>query len=737
MKKITIILIALLSIPLFSSENRLVKRYSILVGANDGGDDRAILRYAESDAKMIASVFSDIGGIENSDSILLLNPTKSSIERSFNKITSKISNDNKDTRTELIFYYSGHSTEEGLLIRDDLFSYIDLKKSLESTTADVKIGILDSCSSGAFTLLKGGTHSAAFLVDESIKTSGHAFITSSSENEAAQESNRLKASFFTHYLVSALRGAADTSLDGKVSLHEAYSYASNETLARTEVTQAGAQHASYDFRLSGSGDIVLTDLRNAESNMTLQEEDFGRFFIRDNEDNLISEVNKKYGAGLKISIPSSLYTVIKEVDGSYYKQIINLNKGDNKVLSLYNYEQFTPEKNITRGGKSNEVEYELNVPEATAVFGWSTMDRIREARLDVGLWSKAGSLSGIQVSLANMVTNDAYGAQVAGIFNINGGDFSGLQIAGLSNTTGGNIENYGIQISGLYNWLSNGSDSFTTQISGLFNHIGSDTEGAVFQSSGLYNTIDGNAHSLTMQTAGLFNQSRDLNGLQISGLFNSSEDMAGFQIAGLFNNSTDIYGTQISGLFNHSKNIYGAQISLINSADYVYGTQIGLININKDIKGLSIGLINISTEGIKNFSYRYNYDTEHHIIDYQFGSSLIYHLLSLELPVDLDNIEQIDLAAGLGLHIPLGLLYTEIDFSIKNEILYDFVDSFSYNGASPQFGVKLGLPLWGDLALFAGVNFELPQLIDTSGEWYYESFTYEDVEQSFFFGVKF
>jgi hypothetical protein len=34
---------------------------------------------------------------------------------------------------------------------------------------------------------------------------GYAFLTSSSETEAAQESERLGGSFFTHALVSALR----------------------------------------------------------------------------------------------------------------------------------------------------------------------------------------------------------------------------------------------------------------------------------------------------------------------------------------------------------------------------------------------------------------------------------------------------------------------------------------------------------------------------------------------------
>ena len=85
-------------------------------------------------------------------------------------------------------------------------------------------------------------------------TRGYAFLTltSSSAEETAQESDRLKGSFFTHYLVSGMRGAADVSRDGKVTLNEAYQFAFHETLAQTVDTRSGAQHA--DVRHQPVGD---------------------------------------------------------------------------------------------------------------------------------------------------------------------------------------------------------------------------------------------------------------------------------------------------------------------------------------------------------------------------------------------------------------------------------------------------------------------------------------------------
>lgn len=737
-KTLTILLLTIVTLPVFSiNKNSNIRRYAILVGANDGGDERAKLRYAETDAQMVAKVFSDIGGIDRNNSILLLNPTKSSIIDSFEKIKKNISESEPGTRTELLFYYSGHSDEDGLLIRESHFYYKDLKHALISTNADVKLGILDSCSSGAFTRLKGGRHSAPFLVDESIKTEGHAFITSAAEDEAAQESNRIGASFFTHFLVSALRGAADTSKDGKVSLHEAYSYASNETLARTETTQAGPQHASYDFRLTGSGDFVLTDLRNAESNLILTTNDYGRFFIRDSNDNLISEVNKKYGSDLKISVPTSTYTLIKEVDGIYSKQVIPLSYGDTKEIDIDSYESFVPERNVSRGNRNVKNEYSLDVPQTTAIFGWSTMDKVRDARLDFSLIAKAGNLNGFQLSLANLVVNDARGVQISPLINMNGGDLTGAQISALFNITGGHVENYGVQVSTAFNWVSMGSDSFIFQNSAIFNYIGLDTEGLTIQNSSVFNKIGGNSHSIVVQNSGIYNQSGNLKGVQLAGVFNISKDISGVQLSSVMNFSEDVKGLQASSVFNRAMDVYGTQISLINVADYVYGLQIGLVNISKDVKGLPIGLINISTEGIKNLSYRFD-TNKNHFIDYQFGTSIFYHLFTLGADIISSDIDTLYLGYGFGFHIPISILYAQIDLSINNKFSYSDSTGFDHIKSNPILNLKVGLPIYKDLAPFVGTSLEFPQICEEDNtDQVNESYDVTDIKQSFFVGIRF
>ena len=256
MRKILIsLIIFLISLPVFSQNQPAgMKRFAIFAGSNDGGMERVQLEYAETDAMSMYNVFSEIGGLSSMDTIIVSDPDSEDLYSAFEEMKILIDKEkNNSRRTEFFFYYSGHSDDMGILPSGELFNYSVLREQIDLMGTDVKVAVLDSCSSGSFTRLKGGFKKAPFLIDESVDTKGHAFLTSSSENEAAQESDMIEGSFFTHYLISALRGAADNTQDGTVTLNEAYSFAADETLARTTSSIAGAQHPSYSINLTGSG----------------------------------------------------------------------------------------------------------------------------------------------------------------------------------------------------------------------------------------------------------------------------------------------------------------------------------------------------------------------------------------------------------------------------------------------------------------------------------------------------
>ena len=190
--------------------------------------------------------------------------------------------------------------------------------------ADVRIAVLDSCASGSIIRLKGGVHRAPFLSDVSTQARGHAFLTASSADEAAQESDRVGSAFFTHYLLSGLRGAADANRDQRVTLNEAYQFAYNETLQKTETSRAGAQHPAYDIQLAGTGDLVMTDLHATGSRLVLDRALAGRIYVRDSAGRLVVELRKEPTYPVELGLESGHYSLVLDSDGRLFDGSIEL-----------------------------------------------------------------------------------------------------------------------------------------------------------------------------------------------------------------------------------------------------------------------------------------------------------------------------------------------------------------------------------------------------------------------------
>jgi Caspase domain len=236
------------------------ERYALLVGNNRGDADDEDLRYAESDAVRLGEVLRDLGGFDAENVLVLRGRGAADVRASLARLERRIAALPGDAL--LLVYYSGHADAGALHLGGDALALSELERMVTDSRASVRLLVVDSCRSGALTRRKGGRPVAGFAVrvDESLAARGVVTLTSSSATEDAQESDELGASFFTHYLVSGLMGAADTSGDGTVSLAEAYRHAYESTLRATSRTVAGVQHATFRYDLSGHGDLPLTRL---------------------------------------------------------------------------------------------------------------------------------------------------------------------------------------------------------------------------------------------------------------------------------------------------------------------------------------------------------------------------------------------------------------------------------------------------------------------------------------------
>lgn len=563
------LLLVCLTIPTYTQNqgtkpvDMTIKRFALFVGSNDGGPKRIKLRYAVSDAKAVRELMTELGGIMAEDAHLLVEPSRLTFMDHIEQLADKIeAARNQHARVEVILYYSGHSDENSLLLGKERIKYQYLRHQINRFNADVRIAILDSCASGAITRTKGGKKRSPFLLDAAYNMKGYAFMTSSSSTEASQESDRLKRSFFTHNLISGMRGAADTSQDGRITLNEAYNYAFHETLSQTEKTMSGPQHPNYNIQMSGTGDVILTDIRKSSVVLTLQKGLGGKFFIHDQQDRLVVELKKPKGRIIELGLAEGKYRIINIIDGLILESNIQLVSGEPVVLSADQFRQGGLVPTTARGDRAEpehqeQPQYRV-LPLNLSFLSSGHVHTINNFSLYI-LSSQCSILNGASVGAGiSFIRERGNGIQISGIGNVVTGDFRFFQCAG------------------------------------VFNHIRGKSRGVAI--AGIMNTCMTTAEG--WQVAGILNYGGALKGFQIAGVGNiSGADCRYLQMAGVFNIARgDASGGQIAGSFNYARTMTGAQVSPFNIAGEVTGVQLGVVNIGNRVEGTQIGVINIAKE---------------------------------------------------------------------------------------------------------------------------------------------
>ena len=311
-----------------------VLRHALVVGVNDGGPGMDPLRYAETDARRMAEVLGELGGFQASNITVLQDPDRDELQSALRAHHAIAAASPQDL---FLFYYSGHADALGLKLGTETLPYGELRQSVRDMPAEVRLGVLDACRSGEITRLKGLHVAAPFAMDTSLPAEGEAWLTATAAEEAAQESDRLEGSFFTHYLVSGLRGAADAGGsdggDGVVSLGEVYAYAYDRTVARTGATDAGTQHPGYDFRLQGSGDLAITDLREGGARISLPMTLGGELTIlRLPAEIPVAEIAKQPGTTVIVALQPGNYLLRLRDDHAVHEARIGLSEGSDLVV---------------------------------------------------------------------------------------------------------------------------------------------------------------------------------------------------------------------------------------------------------------------------------------------------------------------------------------------------------------------------------------------------------------------
>ena len=491
---------------------------------------------------------------------------------------------------------------------------------------------------------------------------GHAFLTSSSADEVSQESDSIGGSFFTHYLVSGLRGAADTTRDGRVTLNEIYQHTYSETLARTEDTLGGPQHPNYDIRLTGAGDLVLTDLSSPSASLILAGEMSGRVSLRNSDGRLVAELNKRFEEPLTMALPPGDYALSLQTERTRYSGSVSLQRGVPRTVNASDLSRVRPEITQFRGEAESVPE---TVPFAFSVVPGVSFPDTETAMVNFQAGAPIASAWGVE------------GMQAGAVLAMAEAGVDGWQGAFVGSSSGGPVS--GVQTSGVYN-MADGAIS-GAQVAMVFNSSQSRVNGA--QVAGVYNTANGS-----------------LEGAQVAGVFNRSSGSAqGLQLAGIWNGSRgELSGLQMAGFYNRAEEVHGIQMGLVNVSENSSGLLVGLVNYSEDMRAFPLGLINVSRSGIRDLDFRWEQGGRKYLA-IKTGNRYYYNrfIIGFKDWDFVNNPESLVFGFGAGLRFTLRPIYFELDLDWRTAV----EDYAGYSNMQESFENFLAVPT---LSLTAGLG---------------------------------
>lgn len=706
-----------------AAESAGVERYGLYIGSNDGGKNQERLLYAGTDAIAFQKIMTEIGGISKSNGILLLDPAKEDVDNAFEVISELMKKKQKDAkRSEFVFYYSGHSDENALLLGKTKYDYSSLKAAITNVPSDVHVVILDSCYSGNFIRTKGGQKQKPFLMDDSSVVKGHAYLSSSSSQESSQESDEIGSSFFTNAMITGLRGAADTSGDKKVTLNELYSYAFNETLSKTENT-ADPQHPNYNITLVGSGDLVLSDVSASDCVLTLARDLTGRVIVRDKNSKLVAEINKTTQLPIYLALEEGQYGVTVIGESATLQGSFALSPRKSYAISPSN---LTPVARLATRSRGSDAEEQ---PQTGAAETLGESDLLRmpivfsffcnefylaankpiSTKLSLALFrSHVYEVNGAMLAGIGNETETLNGAQVAGIYNI-AQEVNGAQAAGIFNYAKQDL--HGAQVSGIFNYAQNVTGAQVTSIVNIANDV------KYAQASWISNVAKGNFTG--GQGAWISNVTlKDFVGAQGAWLSNVTlGDFKGVQGAWLSNVTLgEFKGVQGAWLSNVArKDFAGLQAAFLSNVacQNVKGVQVGLFNFCKGDCDLQLGLINYSKNGIFEVAASYTTDQKIRLV-LNSGNKYLYGIFGVLLNPEgfgKNALEQYGaLILGLGTRVEVWKF--NFDFAIMgNEVIFANEKSDKPHAEwFPSARIEAGFTPIPHLNVFAGFGmaFEFP-----------------------------
>jgi hypothetical protein len=326
-----------------------LQRTAIVVGANQAPPGRTPLRYAHADAQHVAEALIAVAGFSRQNVKVLLDPAPDMVLAALDQQLAAAAA--RGGETLLFFYYSGHADDRSIFPGGQTLPFSALKARLEDPRAKLRVGLMDSCRGGSWTGSKGLKKVEPFEVDAAreLAEEGSVLIASSSGQENAHETEALQGSFFTHYWNAGLRGAADRSGDGVVTLNEAFEYARSLTIRDTALAGQAPQHPSFQMKLAGRRDFPLATLASERTTLLFEQSAGPVEFVR-LSDGLVVIESTPGARRLRLGLPVGSYLVRRRSAEGVWARVVSLSAGGTTELNESQLQPSTLSAGRTKDG---------------------------------------------------------------------------------------------------------------------------------------------------------------------------------------------------------------------------------------------------------------------------------------------------------------------------------------------------------------------------------------------------
>ena len=348
-----------------ASASERPRRFALVAAQNHGIAPDSPLQYAHRDALTMAEVLRTVGGVAESDMLVLTDADSTSLTEAMTTLEGKMRRHaSSGLAGHLVVYVSSHASRHRLHLNGEEFEMTKLRTFIQRMPVDVGILILDTCQAGSITdsgpqvRIKGAeplgtSRPKVFIRRPAVK--GRVIITSSGADEYSHESDKLGGSVFTHHLVVGLRGIADVSRDGNVSLAEAYEYAYVRTVGEVE------QHPNWEVLLRGQGDVVLTTPRLAEGVLRIKIESSGEWLLRSTDGRRVLAEFEKSTGYVELGVPSGEYIVrFGRGPHAYLEGRVVVQKGRRTDLTRNDLNGWASQSLALKGGLSSALQIFAN-----------------------------------------------------------------------------------------------------------------------------------------------------------------------------------------------------------------------------------------------------------------------------------------------------------------------------------------------------------------------------------------